>query len=72
MENELNDKLYELHKNIMNLVINFCKENNIRPEYGYFGVDDLGSSIDAGQWHPGTDSSLTFFDENKEPLICSI
>jgi len=72
MENNLDDKLYDLHKNIMSLIINFCKDNNINPDYVNFGADGLESSINVGKWHPGTDSSLTFFDKHKLPILCSI
>ena len=72
MSKETNDKFYDLHKQIMDLVINFCKENNVTPEYVNFGADMLEPSINIGKWHPGTDSSLTFFDKDKTPILCSI
>lgn len=72
MSKETDDKFYDLHKQIMDLVIKFCKENNVTPEYVNFSADMLEPSINVGKWHPGTDSALTFFDKYKLPILCSI
>ena len=72
-ENEsLNEKLNYLHRLLMKEVIDFCKHNNIDADIVTFGADHLLDSINAGTWHPGTDSALALFDENNECIIESI
>ena len=73
MGNEsLNEKLNYLHRLIMQEVIDFCKRNNINADIVSLDADHLLDSINAGKWHPCTDSALVLFDENKERIIESM
>lgn len=68
----IDEKLYYLHRLIMQEIIDFCKRNNIDADYVSFNADMIADSIEFGRWHPGTDSSLAIFDKNKKPIIQSI
>lgn len=76
MENtELNEKFRELHNELVNRVINFCKENNIDATDFALGADGLDDSIPYGYWTPGTDSSFGLYRRNgrvQEPILYSI
>jgi len=69
----MDEKFYELHKKLVREVINYCIENNIT-EADIFDlhIDRLQDSINYGDWHPGTDSSMGLYDENKETITFSV
>lgn len=62
------EKFKELHIELVNIVINFCKENNIDVDEFYLNADALHTSINFGKWHPCTDScfELVKLNENHE------
>lgn len=64
-DNELNKKFRELHKNVVDIIIHFCKENNITINEFHLNADALEDSIKAGSWQSCTDSCLTFDKFNK-------
>ncbi len=67
---KLQSNLNKLHDEIMNKIISFCRENNVDKVWAcHLGVDGLCFSVDAGEWHPGTDSALVLYDEDKN-VIC--
>ena len=69
----MEENFYELHRRLVQEVINFCKENNIEnADTLLFSVDYLQDSIKAGNWHPGTDSSLQLLDSNQKTILWSI
>lgn len=53
--------LLGLHVDIMNLIIDFCKKNNVNADEVRFLADNFQVSVDEGIWHPTTDSALQFF-----------
>ncbi len=57
---EIEDKWYELHNEIVQKIIDFCKDNNIT-EATDFGlkIDGLDESIEYGKWTPGSDSCMS-------------
>ena len=57
-DKEVTKEFRELHKQIVNLVVDFCKKHNIEVDDFEVYTDGLLSSIDYGSWHPGTDSSF--------------
>jgi len=61
----LNQKFRVLHKQIVNAIIQFCKENNIMIDEFNLYADGLEDSIKHGQWCPSTDSSFRM-DESLE------
>lgn len=69
----INQKFGVLHKQIVNAIIQFCKENNIDIDEFYLKADGVSTSIPYGEWQPCTDSALTFYNDNKkEPFIYSM
>lgn len=71
-DENINEKLNYLHRLIMQEIVDFCKRNNIDANYVSLDADMLIDSINAGKWHPGTDSSLVLFDKNKDVIIKSL
>lgn len=72
-ENEsLNEKLNYLHRLIIQEIVDFCRRNNIAADTVTLRADHLLDSINAGKWHPGSDSALVLLDENKECIIESM
>lgn len=56
------DDLYELQDKLVELVISFCKERNLRDiETLHFSVDGLQESLDYDAWTPSTDSCLSAY-----------
>ena len=68
----LDTKLYGLHKTMMQMVIDFCKRNNVNADVVNFYADCLQDAVKIGKWGASTDSSLTMYDENKNMIIQSI
>lgn len=61
----VNQKFRVLHKQIVNAVIQFCKENNIMIDEFNLYADGLEDSIKNGQWCSSTDSCFRM-DESLE------
>ena len=59
-DSELNKKFRELHKNVVDIIIHFCKENNITINEFHLNADGLEESIKLGSWESCTDSCLVF------------
>jgi hypothetical protein len=64
-DDSVNQKFRVLHKQIVNAVIQFCKENNIMIDEFNLYADGLEDSIKHGKWCPSTDSSFRM-DESLE------
>ena len=72
-ENEsLDEKFNHLHHLIMKEIVDFCKRNNINADAVTFSADYLYDSLNAGNWHPSTDSALVLFDKDKKRIIESV
>lgn len=73
-DQELDDKFSKLHEELVNKVIAWCKENNVRCDDFHLGIDGMLASIDYGSWTPGTDSSCTLKTEShdKDPFLYEI
>ena len=70
-DERLNYKFRQLHKYLVNQIINFCKSHNIIIDEFYLNADELSESIKFGSWQPCTDSCLTFHkftDEYKDAV----
>lgn len=69
----MDEKFYELHKKLVQQVINYCKENDITDADIFdLHIDGLQDSIKGGKWHPGTDSAMGLYNKNKETITYSI
>ena len=70
-DDNLTRKFRELHKELVNKIISFCKENNISIDEFHLNADELAGSIEFGSWQSCTDSCLTFekfTDEYKDAV----
>ena len=57
---ELHKAFDELHKKIVDMVLQFCKEHNLTDvDEFYVGADGLMGSIPYGEWCACTDSCMT-------------
>lgn len=65
-DEELNKKFRAFHKDLVNQVIKFCKDNNIVIDEFHLDADELDSSIEYGKWVCYTDSSFTFLKYSQE------
>lgn len=69
----MDEKFYELHKKLVQEVIDYCKENDIKnADEFYLSIDGLQSSIEFGEWHPGTDSAASLHDTDRETITFSM
>lgn len=68
----LHKKFYNLHINIVNQIINFCKENNVQADNLHLSADCLNESIEYGKWCPYTDSSFSLYNNDEETILWSI
>ena len=66
----LNQKFRVLHKQIVNAIIQFCKENDIVIDEFHLNTDCFEDSIKAGSWQPSTDSCLRFDKFTQEYKDC--
>lgn len=69
----LTNKFRQLHYDIVNQIIRFCKENNIDVDEFHLNADSLNDSIKSGEWKACTDSSFSmikFTDEYNDVISC--
>ena len=60
-DKELNKKFRDLHHELVNRIISFCKENDIVIDDFSLSADHLvEQSIPTGKWQASTDSSFVF------------
>ena len=74
-DDNLTRKFRELHKELVNKIISFCKENNISIDEFHLNADGVDGSIPYGKWQPCTDSSFSmikFTDLEKENFLFSM
>lgn len=65
-DDNLTRKFRELHKELVNKIISFCKENNISIDEFHLNADGVNESIPYGEWKSCIDSSFSmikFTDE---------
>ena len=56
---KLHEAFCELHKKIVDEVIQFCKEHDLKIDEFNVGADGILGSIPYGEWCPCTDSSMS-------------
>lgn len=69
-----NSQWFALHEELSKKVIDFFKEHGL-PTDSYaisFYFDDLKSSVDFGEWHPSSDSSLRLVNTNNKEILLSM
>ena len=65
-DDNLTHKFRKLHKELVNNIISFCKENNISIDEFHLNADGVDGSIPYGEWQSCTDSGFSmikFTDE---------
>ncbi len=65
-DDNLTRKFRELHKELVDKIISFCKENNISIDEFHLNADGVDGSIPYGEWESCTDSGFSmikFTDE---------
>ena len=65
-DDNITNKFRELHKELVNKIISFCKENNISIDEFHLNADGVDGSIPYGKWQSCTDSGFSmikFTDE---------
>ena len=65
-DDNLTRKFRELHTELVNKIISFCKENNISIDEFHLNADGVDGSIPYGEWQSCTDSGFSmikFTDE---------
>ena len=58
-DDNLTHKFRELHKELVNKIISFCKENNISIDEFHLNADGVDGSIPYGEWQSCTDSVIS-------------
>ncbi len=67
-----------LHKQLVDLVVKFCKDNSVEIDDFYLHADGLRGSIPYGSWQACTDSGFEMYrqedieNENTDPFLYSI
>jgi hypothetical protein len=70
-DDNLTRKFRELHEELVNKIISFCKENNISIDEFHLNADDVNGSIPYGEWQSCTDSAFSmikFTDEYNDAV----
>ena len=70
-DDNLTHKFRELHKELVNKIISFCKENNISIDEFHLNADGVDGSIPYGEWQSCTDSAFSmikFTDEYNDAV----
>ena len=70
-DDNLTHKFRELHKELVNKIIFFCKENNISIDEFHLNADGVNGSIPYGEWQSCTDSGFSmikFTDEYNDTV----
>ena len=70
-DDNLTHKFRELHKELVNKIIFFCKENNISIDEVHLNADGVDGSIPYGEWKSCTDSGFSmikFTDEYNDAV----
>ena len=58
---ELNEKFKELHREIVDRIVLFCKENGVEFDNVYLTADGVRFSVQYGEWTAATDSSFSAY-----------
>lgn len=64
---KLHEAFSELHHKIIDMIVSFCKEHNLKDvDAVSISADGLTGSIDYGEWTCFTDSSMTLYKTVKD------
>lgn len=65
-DDKINTAFRNLHKNLIDEIIGFCRAYNISIDEVHLSADGLENSIKHGSWQPCTDSGLTFMKYSED------
>lgn len=65
-DDKVNTAFRNLHKHLINEVIEFCNAYGITIDEFHMNANDLRGSIECGEWEACTDSSLVFNKDTDE------
>lgn len=72
-DEQLTKEFRELHVELVDRVIEFCKDHKITIDEFSLFADGLRGSIEEGSWKPCTDSSMSLHVESEsEPFLFSM
>lgn len=72
-DKELTEKFRELHKELVEKIITFCHENDLRISEMNLSADGMIDSIKENKWLPSTDSSMSLtVGKEEKPFLWSI
>lgn len=63
---------WELHKEIVDKIMAFCKEYEVNAEECRLIVDGMKPSIEEGKWISASDSAITLYDDEQNVLLSSM
>ena len=59
-DEKLTESFRKLHVDVVNMIIKWCKNNNVVIDEFHLNADGVADSIPYGEWKSCTDSGLTF------------
>lgn len=81
-DEDLNYAFINLHHEIVDKIVKFCKDHNLEIDEAEISVDGIAGSIEYGSWQAFTDSTMTMFKDtrsvkdimsgNIKPYLCSM
>ena len=69
--NKLQESFNKLHKDVVNMIAEWCYDNEVDCDEISLNADGFNSSCEVGKWHPETDSSFVI-SKNNEQILCSM
>lgn len=65
-DNDLEKKWYDLHIELVNKIVSFCKENDLKDVTDVsLNIDCVDYSVEQGEWTAATDSSFIAVKRNR-------
>lgn len=71
-DENLNNEFNNLHHEIVDKIIQFCKRNNLNIDEISLSIDGMLTSIPHEKWQAGTDSSFMMWGNDEKPYLWSI
>ena len=69
MNSKIQESFNKLHKDVMNMIAEWCYDNEIYCDEIGLNANKFNCSCKVGKWHPTTDSSF-FVSKNNEQILC--
>ena len=71
-DEDLNKAFIDLHHEIVDKIVKFCKDHNLEIDEAEITVDRIAGSIQYGSWQACTDSTMLMFKDTRsvKDIIC--